>query len=109
MSGNLKATPGTAQAATGSAGVIEQGACARESQEPGSPQRRRHRAVRPSEGNGAESEVDGESERCTVPAKRGNLAEGTPWRESGAGVRTRLEERWERHRAHKLSARNSSG
>ena len=39
--------------------------------------------------NGAKSEVVGESERCTVPEKRGNLTEGTPWRESGAGVRTR--------------------
>jgi hypothetical protein len=109
VSGNLKATSEKAQAGTGSAGVIEQGACARETQEPGRPRRRRHRAVRPSEGNGAESEVVGESERCTVPEKRGNLTEGTPWRESGAGVRTRLEERWERHRAHKLSPRNSSG
>ncbi len=42
---------------------------------------------------GERSVGDGKSERLIVPAKRGNQPNGTPWREGGAGSRTRLRER----------------
>ena len=61
----------------GSAGVIEQGEYARESQEPGRPQRRRRRSVRPSEGNGAKPEVVGESERLSRSCEVGEPTRGT--------------------------------
>jgi len=42
-------------------------------------------------------------------AEAGEPTQGTRWRESDAGKRNRSEDRWERHRAHKLSQRKSNG
>src|SRR6185369_11835388 len=75
----------------------------------GAPVDAAEEAVRPNEGNEARSEVGGVSERCVVPKKPGNRAEGTRWREGGAELRNRTEDRWERHRARKPSQQNSSG
>jgi hypothetical protein len=75
----------------------------------GEPERLRREAVRASEGN----EVRSEGRRAVGVShwtdEAGELTRRTPWRKGGTGVWNRSEERWERHRARKLSQRNSNG
>ena len=52
---------------------------------------------------------DEESERPIVPAKRGNRANETPWREGGADGWTRWRDRWPTRRGWIPSQRNDNG
>ncbi len=91
-------------------GSIERGMYARVPQEPWeiSPFPPLGVAVSRNEGN--EVKRNGRREvrasHCTV--KMGEPTQGTPWREGDAGIRNRLEERWQRYRALITSQRNSN-
>jgi hypothetical protein len=100
----------------GPTGVGEQGMQARVLQEPGRPRHLRRGGprqsagrYRPSEGNEARREGWRGVRAPRRTDEAGEPTRGTPWRKGGAGMQNRAEERWERHRARKLSQRNSNG
>jgi hypothetical protein len=105
-----KTSVGDIELAVGSTGVETSRARRRRvSRELGRARRLRREAVRASEGNGASLEGRPAVGALRRTEEAGEPTQGTPQRKGGAGMRNRSEERWQRHRAHKLSQRNSNG